>query len=119
MNTLSIVVWTAGSHQFALPASQVAELRPYLADSCSIGLHQLMTDVPATPLQFCLGWQANGQSCNLAVNTEPRHVELPLDNLWPLPMQLQQARQHPAICALAWYQDRPLLLLDTRQLPCR
>lgn len=113
---LAIVLWSADGHQFALEASRVQVLRPYTADLDSRSLHRLIPGLAAEPPRFCMGWQLDQQPYWLAVSDEPRHLHLPADRFWPLPAALQQARQHPAIRALVWHQEHPIILLDATLL---
>lgn len=113
MSSLAVVVWSAGSQLFALEASRVRALQPYSPDPAPLHLHQLLPGLVIEPALFCLGCQtADDQLCWLAIGSEPQHVQLSTDSIQPLPAALQHARQHPALRALAWYQNRPLTVLD-------
>lgn len=119
MSSLALVIWSADGQQFALEACHIRTLQPYTTDMDCQGLHQLIPGLQAEPPVFCLGWHVAGQTCWLATHDEPRHVQLPLDALWPLPAALQQARQHAAIRALGWHQNRPVTVLDAPALSGR
>lgn len=116
MSSLALVIWQAGGHQFAVEASRILALQPYTSGMGCRSLHQLLAGLDAEAPAYCLSWQADNQTCWLATRDEPLHLQLPLDALWPLPHSLQHARQSPAIRALGWHQDRPVTLLDTREL---
>lgn len=116
MNSLPLVVWNADGHQFALETGKVNRLIPYDAELACLHLHQLMPELHQETANFCLGWSCHDQQYWLTTQDEPLHYQLALEQLWPLPASLQLAKQHPAIRALAWMNQRPLLILDPYQL---
>lgn len=116
MSSLPLAVWSAGDYQFALAASQVQSLQPYTAGLDSQNLLQIIPDLPVEPLLYCLCWELDSHPQRLAISSEPEHLQLPLEQLWPLPASLQYARRHPAIRALGWHRERPLILLDATRL---
>lgn len=114
-----LVVWQEGSHHLAVDARGIGGLQSctgqnVAADACIAGL---LPGLPRQPL-YRISWQQQGRTCTLDIGSEPHHLMLPAHALWPLPPTLLHARRTPALQALAWYRDRPLLILDKRVL-CR
>lgn len=53
----------------------------------------------------------------LVLERKAELVELESSQVWSLPAVLEQARRHPCIKALAWYEGRPMLVLEPDLLP--
>lgn len=117
MSALELVLWYEGTLQFALETCRVDTLQSITAATASTpGMASLIPGLKAATPAYRLSWQVDGHTCWLALPSEPHHIQLPLAQLWPLPAALQHARRTPALRALGWHRQRPLFILDARQL---
>lgn len=122
---IHLVVFSFAGHHFGFEARQVvgmghiAQLPP--EGWQQVSLQAVLADAPRlTPAQatFWLQLRAAG-SVNrlLLLKDRAQLTELSAQQVWPLPAVLQQGRRHRCIKALAWHENRPILLLDPALLP--
>lgn len=119
---MQMVLIQVGVHSFALEAQSVLSMEPIqsadLSDIAQVDLSAIVgtqaTRVEPTSL---LRLQIADQPAVLLLEHRARLIQIPIQQLWPLPKALDAVKQHPCIKGVAVHEQEWLVLLDARQLP--
>lgn len=122
---MNLVVFVWQGHHFGVEASRVAAMGQIgqlpAGTWKQIDLTSLCSaSVPPAPVQHegsYLQFRDLPDTTLLLLEHRARLLEIDAMQIWPLPVMLEHARQHPCIKALAWHEDRPILLLEPALLP--
>ncbi len=123
---LPLVMFCQGKHWFALEAVYVlgqGKLDFVKAETQVLSFSQLLNSAALNPAaevsvssQHWLGLAGSQERWLLGVGAAAELVEIPVQQIHPLPPLLQASRECRALQAVAWYQQRLVNLLDARVL---
>lgn len=128
MKSLPLVIFSQQQQLFALEASFVRSQgsvsfidtrRELLSFSQLLNSELLNSELfkqEAYPCQHWLRVAGSQGRWLLGIEGDAELVELPAEQIYPLPPLLQASRQFKALQAVAWYQQRLVSVLDARVL---
>ena len=123
MKSLPLVIFSQQQQLFALEASFVRsqgsvsfiDTRRELLSFSQL-LNSELFKQEAYPCQHWLRLAGSQGRWLLGIEGDAELVELPAEQIYPLPPLLQASRQFKALQAVAWYQQRLVSVLDARVL---
>ena len=119
---IQMVLIQCGTHYFALEAHSVLSMEPRqsvdFSDIARVDLTAIVGTQPARvePISV-LKLQIAGQPAVLLLEHRARLIQIPIQQLWPLPKALDAVKQHPCIQGVAVHEQEWLVLLDARLVP--